>query len=183
MLHPRRRPSFPLASPDITSHCESLPDSLKKVQSVNNMVYGCRHQLLPKSSGWEEDLVSFGGHWHVPVGPINATFGGKLDETFIYNLQLILLRFWAHGSSKQEQTKFYDLRRGITEDVQRWAKLQRTLSKIRTDHVWWPAAGICKRYWSSQHSYSMGASQKGKRQRRAAERAATAHLPKDPSFG
>ena len=32
-----------------------------------------------------------------------------------------------HG--KQEQTKFYDLRRRITEDFQRLAKFQRTLSK------------------------------------------------------
>ncbi len=30
---------------------------------------------------------------------------------------------------EQEQTKFYDLRRGITEDLQRLAKFQRTLSK------------------------------------------------------
>ncbi len=30
---------------------------------------------------------------------------------------------------EQEQTKFYDLRRGITEDFQRLAKFQRTLSK------------------------------------------------------
>ncbi len=33
------------------------------------------------------------------------------------------------GEKKQEQTKFYDLRRGITEDFQRLAKFQRTLSK------------------------------------------------------
>ena len=34
---------------------------------------------------------------------------------------------WERG--EQEQTKFYDLRRGITEDFQRLAKFQRTLSK------------------------------------------------------
>ena len=43
-------------------------------------------------------------------------------------LFLILYDF-GHTKEKQEQTKFYDLRRGITEDFQRLAKFQRTFIK------------------------------------------------------
>ncbi len=39
------------------------------------------------------------------------------------------------GSEKQEQTKFDDLRRGITEDFQRLAKFQRILSKFQANRV------------------------------------------------
>ncbi len=48
------------------------------------------------------------------------------------------LRFILWGKAEgveQEQTKFYDLRRGITEDFQRLAKFQRTLSKYQKDSL------------------------------------------------
>ncbi len=38
------------------------------------------------------------------------------------------------GKIKQEQTMFYDLRRGITEEFQRLTKLKRTLSKTTKNH-------------------------------------------------
>ncbi len=50
-----------------------------------------------------------------------------------------------NGQFKQEQTKFDDLRRGITKDIQRFAKFQRTLLKrtkkkspILSDSRFWP---------------------------------------------
>ncbi len=59
----------------------------------------------------------------------------KILAFFLLPLPPIEFRAGTHGGEKrevkrkQEQTKFYDLRRGITEDFQRLAKFQGTLSK------------------------------------------------------
>ncbi len=53
----------------------------------------------------------------------------KNQEKIINNFLLLFREGELMG--KQEQTKFYDLQRGITEDFQRLAKFQRTFIKKR----------------------------------------------------
>ncbi len=57
--------------------------------------------------------LSLGG----TAGPVETAFTGSFKR-----------------KEKQEQTKFYDLRRGITEDFQRLAKFQKTSKSTKKIH-------------------------------------------------
>ena len=70
--------------------------------------------------GFVYNTINFSSHVSFPC---HASYVRKQKKKFPFSC------FFLSWGEKQEQTKFYDLRRGITEDFQRLAKFQRTLSK------------------------------------------------------
>ncbi len=92
--------------------------------------------LMGRSSGWWSETRGGGNRfgiarWHAMTKgeKERGKSKGKIRESSQDRCTYIGKIYSLRKCEKQEQTKFYDLRRGITEDFQRLAKFQRTLSK------------------------------------------------------